>query len=118
VAADLKYYAESVYMWTSAHLSVEIDVVDGREVILIVGTPVGPISIIGTVTVTADVLELDGVHVSGSGPGRLGRDGINAIARRIMEELDVQEIRAQGGVRTTGRRSGQVPRPFRFVRHD
>ncbi len=105
-------------MWISAELSVEIDMVDGREVILIVGTPVGPVSIIGTVTVTADVLELDGVHVSGPGPGRVGRDGINAIAQKIMEELDVQEILAQGGIRTTGRRRGQVPRPFRFVRRD
>jgi hypothetical protein len=105
-------------MWTSAQMSVEIDVVDGREVILIVGTPVGPVSIIATVAVIADVLELDGVHIGGPGPGRVGRGGMNAIAQKIMEELDVQEIRAQGGVRTTGRRSGKLPPPFRFVRHD
>ena len=39
-------------MWTSAQLSVEIDTVDGREVILIVRTPVRPVSLIGTVTLT------------------------------------------------------------------
>ncbi len=105
-------------MWASDQLAVEIDIVDGREVILIVRTPVGPVSLIGTVTLTADVLNLDGVHVGGPGPGRVGRDGINAIARKIMEELDVQEILAQGGIRTTGRRTGKVPRPFRFVRRD
>lgn len=103
-------------MWTSAQLSVELDAVDGWEAILIVRTPVGPISILASVSITGIILSLDGVHVSGPGPGTVTIAGIHDIAQKIMEELDVQEILAQGGTRTTGRRNGKIPRRFRFVR--
>ena len=103
-------------MWTSAQLSVELDAVDGTEVILHVRTPVGLVKILGTVTLTETLLDLDGVHVDGPGSGCLKMDGVYAIAQKIMEELDVQELLAQGGTRTTGRRNGKKPRRFRFVR--
>jgi len=103
-------------MWTSAQLSMELDLVVGTEVILHVMTPVGLVKILGTVNLTGTLLELYGVHVDGPGPGCLKMNGVYAIAQKIMEELDVQEILAQGGTRTSGRRLGKVPRQFRFVR--
>jgi hypothetical protein len=96
---------------------LEIDAVDGREAILHVRTPVGLVKIMGTVTLTQTVLDLDGVHVDGPGRGRLQMQGIYAIAQKVMEELDVQEILAQGGTRTTGLRNGKRPRCFKFRRN-
>lgn len=101
-------------MWSIDQLSVELDVVDGTEAIIIVRTPVGAISIIGTPTIAGRVLNVDEAHIGGPGAGCLGRKGLHAIARKLMEELDVDQIVAQGGTRTTGLRNGKKPPPFRF----
>jgi hypothetical protein len=52
--------------------------------------------------------------VQGLTPGALGRAGLNAIGRKLLEEADVDQIVIQGGARTTGRGKGRRPRPFRF----
>lgn len=56
-------------------------------------------------------------HIHGdSGSGKIGRDGLNALAQVAMEVWDVEEIVVHGGVRTTGCRPGHAPKPVRFVR--
>jgi hypothetical protein len=82
--------------------------------IVTITTPAGTIEIIGSVTLRERVLHLDRVHVQGLTPGALGRSGLNAIGRKLLEEADVDEIVIEGGARTTGRNKGKRPRPFRF----
>jgi hypothetical protein len=71
-------------MWTNAQLSMELDVVDGTEAILIVRTPNGAISIIGTVTLAGRVLHIDEAHIGGPGASCLGFGGLCAIARKLL----------------------------------
>jgi hypothetical protein len=101
-------------MWTSDRITVEIEAVDHPVMIVTVTMPVGTIEIIGSVTRRGRVLHLDRVHVQGLASGALGRAGLNAIGRKLLEEADVDEIILQGGTRTTGRNKGKRPPPFRF----
>jgi hypothetical protein len=101
-------------MWTSDQINIEIEAADHPVMIVTVTTPIGTIEIIGSVTRRGRVLRLDRVHVQGLAPGALGRAGLNAIGRKLLEEADVDEIVIQGGARTTGRNKGKQPRPIRF----
>jgi hypothetical protein len=47
----------------------------------------------------------------------LGRAGLNAIGRKILEEADVDQIVIEGGTRTTGKNPGRPPKAFRFPSH-
>jgi hypothetical protein len=69
---------------------------------------------IGSFSRIGRVLRVDGAHVQGLAPGALGRAGLNAIGRKLLEEADVDQIVVQGGARTTGRNKGERPRPIRF----
>src|SRR5579859_7988982 len=85
-------YAISVYiMWTSDEIVVEIDVVEHTETV-IATTPAGVISMMAGVSIIDRVLRLDGVHIGGLKPGALGRAGLNAIGRKLLELADVDEI--------------------------
>jgi hypothetical protein len=103
-------------MWWSDQITVEIDVVEHPETVIVVTTPAGVISVMASVSVIDRVLRLDGVHIGGLKPGALGRAGLNAIGRKLMELADVDEIIVQGSTRTTGRNEGKIPRPVRFPR--
>ena len=103
-------------MWTNAQLTLEIVAEDGDEVILRVETPVGPVSIMGTVSIEDCVLSLDGAHMDGPGPGELKRAGLHAIARKVLEHYNATQIYAQGGKRTTGLRKGKTPPRFCYPR--
>jgi hypothetical protein len=59
-------------------------------------------------------MRIDRAHVEGLGVGALGRPGLNAIGRKLLEVANVDEIIIQGGTRTTGRTKGKVPSPIRF----
>ena len=76
--------------------------------------PVGVMEMIGSFKLVDRVLRVDGAHVQGLARGALGRKGLNAIGRKLLEEADVDQIVIQGGVRTTGRDKGKRPRPIRF----
>ena len=41
-------------------------------------------------------------HIDGLKPDALGRAGLNAIGRKVLEEADVDQIIIEGSVRTTG----------------
>jgi hypothetical protein len=110
-------YANSVYIvWTADQISIEIEDVDHPVAVLVITTPVGTLSLIGSVSIVGRVLRIDRAHVEGLTVGALGRTGLNAVGRKLLEVADVDEIIIQGGTRTTGRTKGKVPRPIRFPR--
>jgi hypothetical protein len=103
-------------MWSPDQIEVEIDEADHPVMIVTITVPTGVLELIGSVVRVGRVLQVDGAHVQGLSPGALGRAGLNAIGRKLLEEADVDEIVIQGGARTTGRNKGRRPRPIRFPR--
>ena len=106
-------------MWGVDDIAVEIDLVDHPVMIVRITVPVGTLEVIGSVSKVGRTLRIDGaqfpmLNVQGLAPGALGRAGLNAIGRKLLEEADVDEIVIQGGARTTGRNKGARPRPIRY----
>ena len=101
-------------MWSNDQISVEIVDADHPVLEVVVTTPIGVMSLVAGVSIVGRVLHLQGVHVEGLTPGALGRTGLNAIGRKLLEVADVDEIIIQGGTRTTGKHKGQVPSSIRF----
>ncbi len=101
-------------MWRPGQITVEIESADGPVAIVVVTTPVGTLEIIGSIELHGRVMRVMDAHVQGLTPGALGRAGLNAIGRKLMDEANVDEIVIQGGVRTTGRNRGRRPRALRF----
>jgi hypothetical protein len=110
-------YANSVYIvWTTDQISIEIDDVDHPVAVIVITTPAGTLSVIGSIAIVGRAMRIDRAHVEGLETGSLGRAGLNAIGRKLLEIADVDEIIVQGGTRTTGRTKGRAPRPIRFPR--
>jgi hypothetical protein len=65
--------------------------------------------ILGEMTIVGDDLHIMRAHLGGLYPGALGRSGLNAIGRKLLEMTDVEKIVIQGSARTTGKRKGRVP---------
>jgi hypothetical protein len=103
-------------MWDVDEIAIEIDLVDHPVMIVRITVPMGTLEVIGSISRIERVLRIDGAHVQGLAPGTLGRAGLNAIGRKLLEEADVDEIIVQGGARTTGRNKGARPRPIHFPR--
>ena len=103
-------------MWDADQITVEIDLADHPVMIVRITVPVGVIDVIGSFSRIGRVLHVEGAHVQGLARGALGRAGLNAIGRKLLDEADVDEIVIQGGARTTGRSKGKRPRPIRFRR--
>ena len=101
-------------MWRADQIVIDIVDADHPVVEIVIATPIGDLNLMASASVTGRTLRLDGVHVDGLTPGLLGRSGLNAIGRKLLEIADVDEIIIQGGARTTGRYKGKVPRPIRF----
>ena len=101
-------------MWSTDQIAVEIVDADHPVLEVVVTTPIGVMTLVASASIVGRVLHLDGVHVGGLAPGALGRAGLNAIGRTLLEVADVDEIIIQGGTRTTGMRKGQVPSAIRF----
>ena len=95
-------------MWTEAHIVAHYEI-DGPVVSITLMTPVGVVSILGEMTIVGDDLHIIRAHIGGLYPGALGRRGLNAIGRKLLEMADVEKIIIQGSARTTGRRKGRVP---------
>ena len=103
-------------MWASGQITVEIDDAEHPVAVLVITTPAGTLSLIGSVSIAGRLMRIDRAHVEGLRIGALGRAGLNAIGRKLLEVADVDEIIIQGGTRTTGRTKGKVPRAIRFPR--
>ena len=104
-------------MWDRAVITIEIGLVDGDIMIIEVTTPVGMVQIIGKVVRAGRLLHVSGAHVDGLRGGALGRAGLSAIGRKLLEEADVDQIVIEGGTRTTGKNPGRPPKAFRFPSH-
>jgi hypothetical protein len=103
-------------VWTADQIAIEIEDVDHPVAVVVITTPVGTLSLIGSISIVGRVMRIDRTHVEGLTIGALGRVGLNAIGRKLLEVADVDEIIIQGGTRTTGRTKGKIPRPIRFPR--
>lgn len=114
IAKSLILYADRVYMWTNDDIGLDLLFVEHEEMIVRVTTPAGSLELAGSVSRKGRTLHVEGAHVQGLHPGALGRGGLNAIGRKLMELADVDQIIIQGGVRSTGCNRGRAPRPFRF----
>ena len=104
-------------MWASEEITIEIGLVEDEVMIVEITTPAGMVQIIGNVTRVGRVLHVRKAHIDGLHGGALGRAGLNAIGRKLLEEADVDEIVIEGGTRTTGKNPGRPPRVFRFPSH-
>lgn len=104
-------------MWDSLAIVVNLEDGDGDVAIVQIDTPAGAIKIAGSLFWEGRVLYVKDAHIEGLHPGALGRAGLNAIARKLLEEADVEKIVIAGSVRTTGRNPGRRPKVFRFP-HD
>jgi hypothetical protein len=100
-------------MWTEADILAKYEI-DGPVVSITLSTPVGIVSILGEVTTVRDELHVIRAHIGGLSPGALGRSGLNAIGRKLLELANVEKIVIQGSARTTGRRKGTVPSKIFF----
>ena len=100
-------------MWTETDILAEYEI-DGPVVAIALTTPVGVVSILGEMTVVGEDLHIIRAHIGGLYPGALGRNGLNAIGRKLLEMADVEKIIIQGSARTTGRRKGTVPSKIFF----
>jgi hypothetical protein len=104
-------------MWDTALIGVIIDDAEGDEVIVRFVTPVGTLEVVASVGINERILYVKGAHAQGLKSGALGRAGLNAICRSVLEVADVDQLVIQGGTRTTGCNRGRPPKSFRFP-HD
>jgi hypothetical protein len=103
-------------VWTPEQISVEIEEAEHPVAVLLITTPAGMLSLIGSISIVGRVLRIDRAHVDGMRMGGHGRAGLNAIGHKLLALADVDKIIIQGGTRTTGRTKGKVPRPIPFPR--
>jgi hypothetical protein len=76
---------------TEAHIVAEYEI-DGAVVSITPTTPVGTVNILGEMTIVDDDLHIMRAHVGGLHLGALGRPGLNAIGRKLLEMADVKKI--------------------------
>ena len=103
-------------MWGSASIEVVVDEVEDDEVILLIGTPVGTVHLMGTVRINGRVLHIERAHIHGLSRGALGRAGLNAIGRKLLEEANVDKIIIEGSARSSGPNEGRRPKIICFPR--
>jgi hypothetical protein len=103
-------------MWSNTQITIEIEDCEHPVILVKIVTPAGTVDLVGEVAIDGRIMKIDGAHVGGLSPGKLGRAGLNAVGRKLLEVADVDEILIQGGARSTGRRPGTVPRIIRFPR--
>src|SRR5262245_304821 len=101
-------------MWSLDQIGIEIDEAEPPLVIVRVTTPVGALELTGEVKRSGRILYCERVHIQGLSAGALGRAGLNAIGRKILAEIDVDQIVLEGSTRTSGKGAGKTPRPIRF----
>jgi hypothetical protein len=101
-------------VWAADPIELEIEEADHPTVIVTARTPVGGLRIIAELELAGGVLWVRNAHIQGLQPGALGRAGLNALARKFLEETGAEALVVEGAARTTGARPGRKPPPFRF----
>ncbi|MBV8563941.1 MAG: hypothetical protein JO273_00635 [Methylobacteriaceae bacterium] len=95
-------------------IQVEIVEVEGDLMVAVVSTAVAVIEIVARVKLADRVLWIQDAHVQGASPGAVGRRGLNAIGRKLMQEADADQIIIEGSARTTGSNPGRKPWAIHF----
>jgi hypothetical protein len=91
------------------------DASEGTVITASIAVAAGSIELMGEISENGRTLLATGVHIVVRGPsGPLTKRTMEAIARRVMAEMDYDEIVVEGAARTTGARPGHRPRQFRF----
>src|SRR3954467_1673633 len=103
-------------MWRIAQIGFEIEESDPPCMQVAFVTPIGRVQLLGNVTIEGRILTISDAHIGGLSANKLGRAGLNALGRKLLEEADVDQIIVQGSARTSGRWNGHIPRPVRFRR--
>lgn len=107
-------------MWTLGQIVIEIVDVDGSDpppvALIEISTPAGVVECLGELSFAGRTLHINNFHVDGLSRGACGLAGLNAIARKLLEVADVEQLIIQGAARTTGANPGKSPKPFRFPR--
>jgi hypothetical protein len=103
-------------MWDGNEITVELVEIDGAAMLVLITTPVGKVEVLANVTLAGRTLYVREAHIQGLNAGALGRAGLNAIGRKVLEEIDADEIVIEGSTRTTGKNPGRRPRPIRYPR--
>jgi len=57
---------------------------------------------------------LSGFHIQGPGANTVGLSTLFSLARWVKVELDVDQLRIEGALRTSGACPGRIPRPLAF----
>ena len=101
-------------------LSVTIDESEDPVVIVSIEIPEGYLEVMAEIeidyerrVIIARGLHLHGVDFDANG---LGSIRLRQIARAMLEDLDYDECRIEGAIRTTGANPGRRPKPVRFTR--
>jgi hypothetical protein len=96
-------------------IEIVYDASEGTVVTVRIAIPGGSIELMGEIAESGRSLLVTGVHIVVRGPaGLLTKKTMEAIARRVMKEMDYDEIVVEGAARTTGARPGHRPRQLRF----
>jgi citrate lyase beta subunit len=107
-------------MWRAADIRIEIvgDATDHPIVTATIETPQGTILVMGAAAAIGRALVLTKLHIHGEDVRRnmFGYRRLRWLAQAVMEVMDVDELRIEGEVRTTGAGPGHRPRPLRFAR--
>lgn len=107
-------------MWGAARIAIVLvaDDTDDPVVTAEIVTPAGTLRAMAEPEWVDRLLILHGYHMHGEnvGPNEFGWRQLRWLADAVMEILDVDEIRIEGEVRTSGANPGHRPRPLRFAR--
>ena len=78
-------------MFNSVEIEIEVESAEDDWAIITVSTPIGTISIAGALRWEGRLLYVTGAHIGGLSRGALGRSGLNAVARKLLEVADVDK---------------------------
>lgn len=95
---------------------VDFELAQGDVVLATFGRDVDILEIVADVELHARNAILSRLHIRGAGPNAVGPTALRALARDVMDWLDVDELRIEGATRTSGAGPGHDPRPLIFRR--
>jgi hypothetical protein len=106
--------------WSRDDVKFDLVPEDSSEsvVTIKVTVPDGILTFMGEPVQIGRTLVVRGTHVEsrGIGPNGVGNYNLRLIAEVVMEEMDYDEIRVEGEVRTTGANPGRRPSVIRYAR--
>jgi len=95
-------------------LCIVVDQSEDPHFVAIIETNRGRLETLCEAILSDKTLELKGLHIGGDPRVEWGWADLRALARLVMERLDVDEIVVTGGVRTTGGNPGRQPKQWRI----